>query len=127
VCERHFCAANDEKQLDHTLREASRPHIGGGISTTHWGRHLDHSPMGGISRRQSESMTGSIDLLSASRSLKARGISIARRREAFHSAVSGGKPRQLVGISIACRREALLLLCLCFVLFVGGCEVVYVE
>ena len=30
---------------------------------------LDHSPMGGISQRQSESMTGSIDLLSASRSL----------------------------------------------------------
>jgi len=41
----------------------------------HDGKHqpiagrLDHSPMGGISQRQSESMAGSIDLLSASRSL----------------------------------------------------------
>ena len=51
-------------------------------------------------------MTGSLDVVSASRSLKARGISIARRREAFHSAASGGKPRPIVGISIAHRREA---------------------
>jgi len=121
--------------------QSSRPLPWGGISTTHWGRHLnhtlgeasrsltgerhfaaseqiddgkhqpiagrlDHSPMGGISQRQSESMTGSIDLLSASRSLKARGISIARRREAFHSATSGGKLRPIVGISTAHRREA---------------------
>ncbi len=112
------------RHLDRTLGEASRPHIGGGISityvrgqssrplpwggisTTHWGRHLDRSPARGISQRQSKSMTGSLDLLSASRSLKARGISIARRREAFHSAISGGKPRPIVGISIARRREA---------------------
>ena len=33
------------------------------------GSRLDHLPMGGISQRQSKSMTGSLDLLSASRSL----------------------------------------------------------
>ncbi len=44
-------------------------------------------------------MTGSLDLLSASLSLKARGISIARQREAFHSAISGGKHQCVAGNS----------------------------
>ncbi len=69
----------DGKHLDHDLGEASRPFADG----RHFSAserindrkhqpvagHLDHSPMGGISQRQSESMTGSVDLLSASRPL----------------------------------------------------------
>ncbi len=77
--ERHFATSVNGKHLDHTLGEASRSLT----SERHFaaseriddGKHqpiagrLDHSLMRGISQRQSKSMMGSIDLLSASRSL----------------------------------------------------------
>ena len=56
------------------------------------GSHLDHSPMGGISQRQSESMTGSISRhqMVGSISQRFRGKHfIALAGEAFHGPCGG--------------------------------------
>ena len=78
------------------------------------GDHLDHSPMGGISQRQSESMTGSIS--------RHRLVGSINNVLAFHSAFAGSISQR------RCGREAsahagknvfvfvfVFVLCFCFV------------
>ncbi len=76
------------------------------ISTTTWGRHLDRTPARGISQhrewREASTYCRHLNRLrrEASRSLA------GERRFTASERIDDGKPRPIVGISIARRREA---------------------